>query len=91
MLKNGSHAVRVLCLVIVVYSVTFIGMGKCHSDDTNFIRDTALDGRYQLDLPDDDIEPEPQVNRPVLKGAGGHSRHQQKRHVIPPRIVRVVE
>ena len=28
-------------------------MGKCHSDDTNFIRDTALDGRYQLDLPDD--------------------------------------
>ncbi len=51
--RRSRMLVRVLCLVIVVYSVTFIGMGKCHSDDTNFIRDTALDGRYQLDLPDD--------------------------------------
>ena len=57
-----------------------------------------LDGRRQAKNRGDqrsiehrDIEPEPQVNRPVLKGAGGHSRHQQKRHVIPPRVVRVVE
>lgn len=42
-----------LCFIIVVYTGTFIGMGKTHSDDTNFIRDVALDGRYQLSLPDD--------------------------------------
>lgn len=42
-----------LCFVSVTYSVTFIGMGKSHSDDTDFIRNVALDGRYRLDLPDD--------------------------------------
>ena len=41
------------CFVSVVYSITFIAMGKTHSDNTDFIRDTALDGRYQLELPDD--------------------------------------
>ena len=42
------------CVVAVVYSLTFIGMGKCHSDDTDFIREVALDGRYQLEFPEDD-------------------------------------
>lgn len=41
-----------LCVVSVTYSVTFIAMGKAHSDDTDFIRDVALDGRYQLELDD---------------------------------------
>lgn len=39
-----------LCAVTVIYSGVFIGMGKCHSDDTGFIRDVALDGRYELEL-----------------------------------------
>lgn len=38
-----------LCTVIVTYSVTFIAMGKAHSDNTDFIRDIALDGRYELE------------------------------------------
>lgn len=41
-----------LCVVSVTYSVTFIAMGKAHSDDTDFIRDIALDGRYELQLDD---------------------------------------
>ena len=41
-----------LSVVIVAYSITFIAMGKCHSDDMDFIRDVALDGRYELDLDD---------------------------------------
>lgn len=41
-----------LCVVSVTYSVTFIAMGKAHSDNTDFIRDTALDGRYELQLDD---------------------------------------
>ncbi|WP_243007271.1 MULTISPECIES: YfhO family protein [Anaerotruncus] len=40
-----------LCFVCVTYSITFIAMGKCHSDYPDFLRDTALDGRYQIDLP----------------------------------------
>ncbi len=43
-----------LCFIIVAYTGTFIGMGKTHSDDTDFIRDVALKGRYQLQLPDGD-------------------------------------
>lgn len=43
-----------LCFIIVAYTGTFIGMGKTHSDDTDFIRDVALKGRYQLQLPDSD-------------------------------------
>ena len=42
-----------LCFVIVAYTGTFIGMGKSHSDDPDFIRNVALKGRYELDLPDD--------------------------------------
>ncbi|MEM1485106.1 YfhO family protein [Oscillospiraceae bacterium PP1C4] len=42
-----------LCFVCITYSVAFIGMGKTHSDDTNFIREKALQGRYELKLPDD--------------------------------------
>lgn len=41
-----------LSVMIVAYSITFIAMGKCHSDDMDFIRDVALDGRYELDLDD---------------------------------------
>lgn len=41
-----------LCGVSVVYSIAFIGMGKAHSDDTEFIRETALKGRYELELDD---------------------------------------
>lgn len=40
-----------LCFVCVIYSITFIGMGKTHSDNTDFIREVALKGRYQLSLP----------------------------------------
>ena len=43
-----------LCFIIVAYTGTFLGMGKTHSDDTDFIRDVALKGRYQLQLPDGD-------------------------------------
>ena len=41
-----------LCVIIVVFSLTFIGTGKAYSNDPEFIREVALDGRYQLDLPD---------------------------------------
>lgn len=37
------------CCIVVVYSLIFIGVGKSHSDDTDYIREVALDGRYQLE------------------------------------------
>lgn len=42
-----------LCFVIVTYTATFLGMGKMHSDNPDFLRDVALKGRYELELPDD--------------------------------------
>lgn len=42
-----------LCFVIVTYTATFLGMGKMHSDHSEFLRDVALKGRYELELPDD--------------------------------------
>ena len=52
-LKFARVMTTALCFVIVTYSVTFIAMGKSHSDDPDFIRDIALDGRYELELPDE--------------------------------------
>ena len=42
-----------LCFVCACYSITFIATGKTHSDKPDFLRDTALAGRYELELPDD--------------------------------------
>ena len=59
--RRGLHSPRLTrsltvgcCFVIVAYSLTFIGMGKCHSDNTDFLRQVALDGRYQLRFPEED-------------------------------------
>lgn len=55
--ENKQFFLRVvtvsLCFISVTYSIAFIAMGKSHSDDTDFIRETALQGRYELEFPDD--------------------------------------
>lgn len=43
----------VVCITSAVYSIQFIAFGKTHSNYPDFLRDTALDGRYELELPDD--------------------------------------
>lgn len=42
-----------LCVVIVVHSLSFIAFGKAHSDDMDFLREVALEGRYDLEIPDE--------------------------------------
>lgn len=42
-----------LCCVSAFYSIVFIAMGKSHSDDPEFIRNIALQGRYHLNLPNE--------------------------------------
>ena len=41
-----------LSVVCVVSGVSFIAMGKQHSDTQEMLIDTALEGRYQLQLDD---------------------------------------
>lgn len=45
-----------ICSISVIYSITFIAMGKTRSDETRWVKDIALDGRYQLELPETEGE-----------------------------------
>ena len=41
-----------VCGVSAVYAIAFLGMGRAHSDDGDYLRQTALQGRYELELDD---------------------------------------
>lgn len=40
------------CVASVIYGAAFIGMGRACGDNGDFLRDTALKGRYELELDD---------------------------------------
>lgn len=53
--KGARVFTGALCIASVVYGATFIGMGRACGDNGDFLRETALKGRYELDLPHSDV------------------------------------